>query len=423
MKSYLVKDGWVVNSINNTTRKRDLLIKGGKFCDLGEEDSKTESICAKGKYVMPGLLDLRCHLRQPGVNFKKSVDKISRSAASGGFTSILAMPELSSMADSPETIKYTQDSIIKEDKIKIHLTGCLTMGSLGKNLAPLGSLKEAGVISVTDCPNSPQDNQIFCKAIEYASMFNLPIIDLPRDLSLSPEAAAHESLLSLKLGLKGFPRMAEELYVSRAILLAKYTEAKIHLTSISSEGSVNLIQKAKQEGISITSDVTSNQLYYTEECIRKFDSFAKALPPFREKTDQDALLQGILTGSIDCISSGHQPYSFQDKSKEFDLAPAGTLGLENAFLQIFEKLKLNIKEKLRLIAKVMSTNPCKIMNLEPINYKRGTIADFFIFDPNGSSIIQRNYSDLGGINLPEERREFKGSICQTFVNGKILHKK
>ena len=421
MKSYLVKDGWVVNSINNTIRRRNLFIKGGKFCDLGEEDSKTETICAKGKYIMPGLFDLRCHLSQPGVNFKKSVDKISRSAASGGFTSILAMPELSSMADSAETIKYTQDSVIKEDKVKIHLTGCLTMGSLGKNLAPLGSLKEAGVISVTDCPNSPQDNQIFCKAIEYASMFDLPVLDLPRDLSLSPEADAHESLLSLKMGLKGFPRMAEELYVSRAILLAKYTEAKIHLTSISSKGSVELIKKAKQDGIQITADVTSNQLYYTEECIRKFDSFAKALPPFREKTDQDALIRGIKTGSIDCISSGHQPYSFQEKSKEFDLSPAGTLGLENAFLQIFERLNINIKEKLCLIAKVMSVNPSNILNIEPINYKKGTSADLFIFDPNGSTIIKRNYNDIGGANLPVEKREFKGTICRTFVNGRLIY--
>ena len=229
-----------------------MLIKNGRFSELSNQSSDTEIIDLEESFILPGLFDLRCHINQPGISVKESMNALSEKAVSGGYTSILAMPSLSSMADNQETIFYTKDSIISKQHINIYLTGCLTLNSKGENLAPLGSLKESGVVAVTDCPSSTQNNQIYTKAVEYASMFNMPIIELARDVSLSPEASAHEGLLSLKMGLKGYPRIAEELFVSRSILLSKYTNAKIHLTSISSRGSVDLIRGAKKEGVEIT---------------------------------------------------------------------------------------------------------------------------------------------------------------------------
>ena len=224
MTSYLIEGGVVVDPISQGVDQKDLLVVDGKFKDTtNKKNTKTEIISAKGKYILPGLFDLRCHLSQPGVSFQKSVEEIGKKAAAGGYTSLLAMPELSSKADNPESLRFTKDSIINEEQVKVYLSGCLTMESAGKNLAPIGSLQEAGIVAVTDCPHTPQNNQIFIKAVEYATMFNLPVIDMPRDLSLSPEGQIHEGLMSLKMGLKGIPRIAEEMFVARAILLSKYS--------------------------------------------------------------------------------------------------------------------------------------------------------------------------------------------------------
>ena len=418
MKSFLLKNGWAVNSADEKVEFKDLLIKNGRFVELSNQSSDTEIIDLAESFIMPGLFDLRCHINQPGISIKESLNALSEKAVSGGYTSILAMPALSSMADNQETISYTKDSIISKQHINIYLTGCLTLNSKGENLAPLGSLKESGVVAVTDCPSSTQNNQIYSKAVEYASMFNMPIIELARDLSLSPEASAHEGLLSLKMGLKGYPRIAEELFVSRSILLSKYTNAKIHLTSISSRGSVELIRCAKREGVQITCDITSNQLCYTENLIENYDSFAKATPPFREEVDRKALIEGLMDKTIDAISTGHQPFGIDDKVKEFDLAPSGVLGLENSFYQAFLELKMKTKEKMLFLANTMSRTPSKILGLKPETFDMGEKANIFVYNPKAKTNLSRKYEkDIGGSNLPFKRREFDGKIIHTFVNG------
>ena len=422
MTSYLIEGGVVVDPISQGVDQKDLLVVDGKFKDTtNKKNTKTEIISAKGKYILPGLFDLRCHLSQPGVSFQKSVEKIGKKAAAGGYTSLLAMPELSSKADNPESLRFTKDSIINEEQVKVYLSGCLTMESAGKNLAPIGSLQEAGIVAVTDCPHTPQDNQIFIKAVEYATMFNLPVIDMPRDLSLSPEGQIHEGLMSLKMGLKGIPRIAEEMFVARAILLSKYSRSKIHLTSISSKGSVEQIRKAKREGISVTCDVTSNHLFCNEEYVENFDSLAKAEPPFREEIDREELVCAIIDETIDAISTGHKALSLNDKSKEFDLAPSGTIGLENAFLQAVEVIDSPIDKKLLTLAKTMSYNPSKVLNIEPTSFKTGSSADFFIFDINGETTLKRENEEIGGVNLPFKEKKFAGRVCKTFVNGKISY--
>lgn len=419
MKKTLVRGGTIIDPIREISESKDLLIEDGIFIDPRKTDENTEIINAKDHFIIPGLFDLRCHLKQPGISLQESVNIISRQAISGGFTSVLAMPNLSSMADNPEALKFTKNSIIKDEHVNIYLSGCLTLNAQGKNLAPIGSLKETGILAVTDCPNCTQDNQIFSKAAEYASMFSLPIIELARDYSLSPDASAHESLLSLRMGLKGYPRVAEELFVARSILLSKYTEANIHLTSITSKGSVDLIEKAKNDGVNISCDTTSNHLYCTERQIENFDPLAKPLPPFREKEDQLILLDAVVRGVVDVVCTGHQPYSFDDKSKEFDIAPPGTLGLENGFLQLYAKLNLNIDEKLILITRVMSKNPARLLNIKPTTFEINSEANFFIFDPYGETTIERNINQLGRVNLPYETKKLEGRIRQTILKGKI----
>ena len=423
MDKLVIKGGTIVDPINQSVEKKDLYVRDGLFLDLNEEMNEKECtiISADKKYILPGLIDLRCHLRQPGISFRKSIEAIGEKALSGGYTSILAMPALSAWADNPETIRYLQDSILNTNDINIYLSGCLTLSAEGSRLAPLGSLKEAGIVAVSDCPNSPQNNQIFYKAVEYASMFDLPIIELPRDYSTSPDASAHESLLSLKMGLKGSPRISEELFVQRAILVAKYSGARIHLSSVSSKGSVEMIKKAKEEKVEISCDVTSNHLFHTEEKIKTFDSLSKAYPPFREEEDRRELIRGIRQDIIDAVSTGHQPFGFHHKSREFDLAPAGTIGLENSLLQFLEIIGLGEEEALLTATKKLSENPAKILGIDHGSFRKGYSADFLIYDPKKTTIIKRSKKETGGCNLPFDEKEFKGSIEKTFVGGKCLY--
>lgn len=421
-----IKGGKVVDTFSNKIIQKDLFVKNGVFVDqknITDEISYAKRIDATEKYIIPGLTDLRCHLEQPGLSFQKSVQSISQQGLAGGFTTLLAMPELSSFADNPETLRYFKDSVCSDDMLDIQLSGCLTMGTNGKTLAPIGSLKEMGVVAVTDCPNSPQNNQIYLKAVEYASMFNLPIIDLPRDNSLSPEASAHESLLSYKLGLKGFPRIAEELFVQRSILASKYSNAKIHLTSVSSSGSVELIEKAKQEGIQITCDTTSNHLTYTEDLIKNYDSMAKAYPPFREESDKLKLSEGILNDTIDSISSGHQQYGINEKKVEFDLAPSGVLGLEQSFIQLIKNKRdrKELEDSLIVITKKMSERPREILGLKELKISEQNMADFFIYDPSSKTKITRNEQLSIGQNYPTNSTEISGAIIKTFIKGRCLY--
>ena len=423
-----IKGGKVVDTYSNKIIQKDLFIKNGIFVgekNLTAEFNNATTIDAADKYIIPGLTDLRCHLEQPGLSFQKSVQSISRQGLAGGYTSLLAMPALSSFADNPETLRYFKDSICKDDMLDIHLSGCLTMGTKGDTLAPIGSLKEMGIVAVTDCPNSPQNNQIYLKAVEYASMFDLPILDLPRDYSLSPDASAHESLLSYKLGLKGSPRISEELFVQRSILASKYTNAKIHLTSVSSFGSVELIEKAKRDGIKITSDTTSNHLTYTEDLIEKYDSMAKAYPPFREESDRLRLNEAVQRDTIDSISSGHQQCGFNEKRVEFDLAPCGVLGLEQSFVQLIKNSgdSEKLENSLIKITKKMSEKPREILNLNELKVSEGKTADFFIYDPKAKTKIERDEESTVGQNYPQNSQEISGAVIKTFVKGRCLYDK
>ena len=246
-----------------------------------------------GLVVVPGLLDLRVHTRVPGGENIENIKSVTSAASKGGFTGILAMPDTSPKADNPGTIQYIRDRINQSAVIDVFLSGCLTMGSKGERIAPLGSLKEAGVIAVTDCPYSRANNQIFMNSVHYAKMFGLKVIEFPHDPSLSHETEAHQSAFSLKLGLKGQPRIAEELMVQRAIAVSQHLDTPIHVSSLSSAGSVHLIEEAKSKGIKVTSDVSAHHLFLSEKSIEDYNTNAKTNPFLREENDRKSLISGL----------------------------------------------------------------------------------------------------------------------------------
>ena len=413
--------GRIVDPANEINEIKDLYFEKNKIISKPPSTSKNKikNIDVNGKIVLPGLVDLRTHLKNITSGQSENILSGTRAAAAGGYTTILLMPDILPRADNPGTIQFIQDRILKHACVKVLLCGCLTKDAKGESLAPLGSLKEIGVAAISDCPRTTQNNQIFTKGVEYASMFDLLVIDLPRDISLSRNGSAHDGPLALKMGLGGYPRMAEELYVQRAISISKSVKTKIHLTSISSHGSVEMIRAAKEKGILISADVTPHHLSLNEDCITEFNPNFKMSPPIREEIDRNALVEGLLDGTIDCVSTAHEPFQEHEKNMEYDLSPPGVIGLETALSACYQNLK-GCKEFswLKLIDS-MSYNAAKILEINSGTLSVGTSADIVIFDPE----LKWKYNNKNRLSLaantPFENREFKGKVEKTFVDGKL----
>ncbi len=404
-------------------RKGDLYIRDGKIYFEKPEDRSiaVEDLNIPSHVIMPGLLDLRAHPRDPSHGNCESIYSVTRSAARGGFVGILAMPDTTPHADNPGTIRFIQDRIKQSACVRVWLAGCLTKESKGEVMAPLGSLKEAGIAAVTDCPFSPVDSQIFLNSVHYAKMFDLPVIEFPREMYLTKNGHAHESALSLKMGLGGFPRIAEEIAVQRAISIAKNLDAPIHLSSISSSEAIELIREAKKKEVRITADSTAHHLLLNEKAIVNYDSNAKTLPPLREEVDRQALVQAVCDGTIDAITSGHQPYPEHEKKVEFDRAPAGVIGLETAFASAFDSLVKHTDDPFPIIAKAMSMSPHKVLMLKPPGLKDGNLANLTIIQNNSKWTYFATQGLSGAVNSPIDGRSFSSKIAMTIVDGKQVY--
>lgn len=410
--------GRLVDPNSGIDRVTDIFIRNGKIYHKPPSAKQAKKrFNIKGQVVLPGLLDLRSHNRVPGAGKSETVESLTKAAAKGGFSSILAMPNTKPFSDNPSTIRYIQDRIEQTSKIKVYLSGCLTVASKGESIAPLGSLKDVGVVAVTDCPFTPSNNQIFTNAIKYAKMFDLAVIDFPQDSFLSKNSHAHESPLSLKMGLAGNPRMAEEIGVQRSILIARHLGFPIHLSSISSEGSVRLIRDAKEAGIPITADVSAHHLLLTEQAIVDYNTNGKVDPPLRQISDRDALVGGIKDGIIDACNSSHEPHAEHLKNVEFDLAPKGATGLETALLSFIEAI--NEKDPFPLVAQKMSYNPHLILGRGPPSLKEGSEADLVAINPNKQWRYTPETGESLSQNTPLKNHKFLSSITLTISRGNI----
>jgi dihydroorotase len=415
MTDYFFSGARIIDPSQNLDEKRDLWVTNGKIT-FDRQNGETESVNASEMVIMPGMVDLRSHLHAP-----ESLTSLSAAAAAGGYTAILTMPDTRPPADNPGAVRLMQEKASKVATINFLQCGCLTKGSKGEELAPLGTLKEAGVVAVSDCPGSPQNTEIFVKGLEYASMFDLPVIEFPRDFSISSSGVAHDGPTSLKMGIGGYPRMAEELFVQRAIIVSRNIRANIHLSSISSSGSVELIRDAKARGIPITADTTPHHLTLTDEKILGYDANSKTMPPLREKSDRQAILEGVLDGTIDCICTAHEPCHEHEKQVEFDLAPSGIIGYETALSVVYAELSRHHKDPCRLIARIMSENPSRILRNPGRSIAEGAVADFVLFDPDKEWKYNARQGLSAARNSPFHNSLLKGSVEMTFSMGKKVY--
>jgi len=418
-KSLHIKNGRIIDPASGRDEVADLFAHDGCIVDSLTTSQKKSAgtINARGLVVCPGLVDIHVHFRDPGQTHKETIATGSRCAAAGGFTSVVCMPNTSPVCDNAGTIQYIKDVAIRESAIRVYPSGCLTKAMNGLEMAPIGSLKRAGVVAVTDDGLCIQSNELMRRVMEYAAMHDLPIFDHCQDESLTRGAVMNEGDVSLRLGLKGWPPAAEDIIVMRDAILSHYTGAHVHLQHISSAHSVEIIQHARQQGTRISAEVTPHHLALTDAALLDYDTNYKMNPPLRTEEDRQALIQGVVDGVFDCISTDHAPHTDYEKDVEFDHAPNGILGLETSLAVCLEVLVHSGKLSLPRLLAMMTHKPAEICKLDSGTLATGARADITIFDPEKRWTLKPEDSFSKSRNSPWNGKVMTGKVLRTLCGG------
>ena len=413
-KEFLIKNARVVDPSQKLDKVCDVCVANGVF--VKKVSSKAKVIDAKGLILAPGFVDMHAHLREPGQTSKESVATGTMAAAAGGFTTIVAMPNTVPAADCAASIRLINDIIAETAKIRVIQSACITEGRKGEKLAPYGTLKNLGVIAITDDGSCVQSAELMRNAMEYAKMFGLFVMDHCQENTLTKTGHMHEGEWSVRLGIGGWPSAAEDIIVARDAILAHYTKSHIHLQHISSALSVDIIRNAKKRGTSISAEATPHHLSLTDECLKDYDTNFKMCPPVRAKSDVDALIAGIVDGTIEVIATDHAPHTETEKDKEFDLAPFGITGFETAFSICHEVLVRSKKIKLSKLIELMSTRPAQLLGINAGTLKEGASADFVLIDENAEYVYDKTFSRSA--NSPWFNKTLRGKVVATYFGGK-----
>jgi dihydroorotase len=400
----------------------DIFIRDGKFVSSlsAAEKKRAKKITGRGLIACPGLVDIHVHFREPGQSHKETIATGSHCAAAGGFTTVVCMPNTSPPADTAGTIQFIQDAVERDAVVRVLPTGCITVGMKGQTLAPIGSLKRAGVVAITDDGDCVQSNELMRRACEYAKMFDLPIMDHCQDASMTQGAVMNEGAVSTRLGLRGWPNAAEDLIVARNVILSEYTGAHIHLQHISSSFSVDVIRRAKVRGARITAEATPHHLALTDAALGTYDTNFKMNPPLRTEADRQALIAGLRDGTLDCISTDHAPHTDYEKDKEFDYAPNGILGLETALAVALDVLVRQSKFKLARVVDLMTRQPARILGLPAGTLAAGAAADVCLFAPDEKWTYDAKAGFSKSSNSPWHRQTLTGRVKTTIVGGRVV---
>ena len=423
MPSLWIKNARVIDPAAKRDGIGDLFVVDGKFvASLSAADKKrAKKIDARGLVACPGLVDIHVHFREPGQTHKESIGTGSRAAAAGGFTTVVMMPNTSPVADNAGTIQLMKDVIARDAVVHVYPTGCITVGMKGQSLAPIGSLKRAGVVAITDDGDCVQSNDLMRRAVEYAKMFDLPVMDHCQDYSMTQGAVMNEGVMSTRLGLHGWPNAAEDLIVARNVILSEYTGAHIHLQHISSKFSVDVIRRAKQRGARITAEATPHHIALTDDALATYDTNFKMNPPLRTEADRLALIYGLRDGTLDIIATDHAPHTDYEKDKEFDYAPNGILGLETALAVTLDVLVRQNKFKLPFVIDLMTRRPANLMSLPGGTLAAGTAADICLFDPAEKWRYDAKAGFSKSSNSPWSGQTLTGRVKTTIVDGRIVY--
>jgi dihydroorotase len=419
----LIKNGRVIDPANKTDGIMDVLIDGGRITEVKQKinESGCNVIDASKKIVVPGLIDVHTHLREPGHEEEETIATGTMAAAKGGVTSILCMPNTHPPLDNAPAVEFILMKAQKEGHVNIFPIGCTTKASAGQELAEIGILKNAGVVAISDDGNPVMNAQVMRRALEYTRMFNIPVISHAEDKDLSKNGVMNEGNVSMVLGLRGIPRQSEEVMISRDIMLTELTGGHLHVAHVSTAGAVELIRQAKKTKINVTAETCPHYFSLTDEAVKGYDTNTKMKPPLRTAEDIEALKRGLADGTIDCIATDHAPHTEEEKNKEYDLAPFGIIGLETmlglVITQLVDKKALTLSDAL---AK-MTVNPARIFGLKDRGtLKPGSIADVTVIDLDKEFTVNREDFVSKSKNSPFIGWKLKGAAETTIVGGKIV---
>ncbi|KPK26064.1 MAG: dihydroorotase [Desulfobacterales bacterium SG8_35_2] len=426
VQTILLKNGRLIDPVNRLDKKGSILLEKGRIKAIFSARQKTGPLPKKllsfdlqGKWVVPGLIDMHVHLREPGEEHKETIESGTRAAAAGGFTAVACMPNTNPVNDCQSVTRLILEKA-ESASARVYPVGAISKGSLGKSLAEFGDMKKAGAVAVTDDGKPVTDSQLLRRALEYASNHKMLVISHSEDASLSRNGAMNEGFTSTSMGLKGIPHIAEEIMVYRDLAVADFTGCHLHLAHISTRESINLIRQAKKNGCPVTAETAPHYFTLTEEAVKGYNTNAKMNPPLRTPKDRAAVIAAIEDGTIDVIATDHAPHSVLEKDIEFDQAANGIIGLETAVPLALALFRKGYIDALRLV-ELLSSNPARILGVKGGSLGIGAAADIAVIDPEHHFILQEQDILSKSKNSPFLGARLQGKAVLTLCGGTITH--
>jgi dihydroorotase len=441
-ESIAVRGGRILDPGRGVDLVGDVLIREGRIAAVGPDVAAEaeRAIDARGLIVCPGLVDIHCHLRDPGFEHKETIETGTRAAAHGGFTTVCCMANTEPPIDSRASVEYVLRTAAAQGVVRVLPIGCITRGRQGKELAEMGDLAEAGAVGFSDDGSPVADAALMRHALEYSSAFDLAVIEHCEETSVSHEGVMHEGWVSNRLGLRGIPAAAEETAVARDIALAELTGAHLHVAHVSTAGSVELVRRAKERGVHVTAEVTPHHLALTDEAVMlaatespgglAYDTNAKVNPPLRPRADVDACIEGLADGVIDAIATDHAPHATEDKLCEFDFAAFGISGFETALALCLSLVHAvgTVREpplQLPVLIERLTAGPVQALGLARSVPGLGSLAegapgDVLVFDPEAEWVVDPERFLSKGKNTPLAGRTLKGRVVATVYGGRLV---
>ena len=422
-QTLLLRGGRVVDPSQGIDRIDDVLVRDGLVVAIGPaETGADEMIDATGLIVAPGLVDMHVHLREPGREEDETIETGTRAAIAGGFTSVACIPNTEPPVDTQATVEFIHQKAMRADTCNVFVVGCVSRNREGKELADIGQLVEAGAVAFSDDGAPVYDAELMRRALEYCGMFDKPILAHEEVLELSRGGVMNEGIVSLLLGLAGMPASAEDVMIGRDTALAESTGGRLHVMHVSTAGGVDLVRMAKARGVRVTAEACPHHFTLTDEALRGFDSNYKMSPPLRTAADVEAIIAGIVDGTIDCIATDHAPHAPEKKMLELDRAPFGIIGLETAVGLSVTRLVATGRIGWPRLIEAMSTLPARILGINRGTLRPGSVADITLIDPECAWQVDVKSFCSKSVNSPFDRWTLRGRAVATIVAGRVKYR-
>ena len=422
----LIEGGRVIDPANRVDAVLDVLIEDGRIAAVGPPRSARDAappdrvLDARGKVVCPGFVDLHVHLREPGREDKETIATGTRAAARGGFTSVCCMPNTNPVNDNQSVTEFILDRAKREGAVNVFPVGAITKGQQGEELAEIGELVRAGCVAISDDGKPVMNAEVMRRALEYAGMFGIPVIQHAEDLHLTGQGVMHEGLVSTELGMRGIPAASEAVIVARDLLLAELAGSHYHVAHITTAEAVRLVRDAKAKGLKVTCEVCPHHFALSDDAVRSFSTNAKMSPPLRSTRHVEAIKAALRDGTIDAIATDHAPHTLQEKEQEFDYAPNGIIGLETAFgLTVTMLVEAEVLSLSQAIAR-LTCEPARVFNLPKGTLSVGADADVTIVDPTREWVVDVKRFASKSRNSPFHGWKLRGEVLATIVGGKVV---